>query len=73
MLFPVEKKQPIEEVIIEINQMDADELKIFYKKKLRDSRLSEKGGAGLGFMDMVKNRLRIYSVNIKRGIKNESI
>jgi hypothetical protein len=35
-----------------INRMDKDELTELYKKQMRDGRLSEKGGAGLGFIDI---------------------
>ncbi len=37
-----------------INKLDPDDLKTLYKKQLRESRLSEKGGAGLGFIDIAK-------------------
>jgi hypothetical protein len=35
-----------------INLMDKDELKELYKKQMKEGRLSEKGGAGLGFIDI---------------------
>ena len=35
-----------------INKMDKDELKVLYKKQMKEGRLSEKGGAGLGFIDI---------------------
>lgn len=35
-----------------INKMDKDELKGLYKKQMKEGRLSEKGGAGLGFIDI---------------------
>jgi hypothetical protein len=38
--------------IDEVNSMNADELKDFYKKARLNSRISEVGGAGLGFIDM---------------------
>ncbi len=37
-----------------VNQMDEEEIKAYYKKKILESRISEKGGAGLGFIDIVK-------------------
>ena len=37
-----------------INVMNPDEIKTTYKQMIRKARLSEKGGAGLGFIDMVK-------------------
>lgn len=35
-----------------INMMDKDELKALYKKQMKEGRLSDKGGAGLGFIDI---------------------
>ena len=46
-----------------INSLDLDGIKALYKEKIKASRLSETGGAGLGFIDMVKktkNKL-VYS------------
>ena len=49
-----EKVPEIRERLNHINSLDAAELKAYYKTCLRESRLSEKGGAGLGFIDMAK-------------------
>jgi len=35
-----------------INRMDKDELKGLYKRQMKEGRLSDKGGAGLGFIDI---------------------
>lgn len=35
-----------------VNGMNKDELTELYKKQMKEGRLSEKGGAGLGFIDM---------------------
>jgi len=37
-----------------INALSPDEIKQKYKEMIREARLSDKGGAGLGFIDMVK-------------------
>lgn len=37
-----------------VNNMDEEEIKAYYKQKIVEVRLSEKGGAGLGFIDIVK-------------------
>ncbi len=37
-----------------VNGMDQEQIKTYYKEKILASRLSEKGGAGLGFIDIVK-------------------
>jgi len=36
------------------NSLNPDEIKEEYKKMIKESRLSEKAGAGLGFIDIVK-------------------
>lgn len=35
-----------------INKLDKEELKTLYKKQMKEGRLSDKGGAGLGFIDI---------------------
>jgi hypothetical protein len=35
-----------------VNKLDKDGLKELYKKQIKEGRLSEKGGAGLGFIDI---------------------
>lgn len=42
----------LEHQLREINKMDNGELKDLYQKQMREGRLSEKGGAGLGFIDI---------------------
>ena len=44
----------IKTLLEEINQLDRDQLKELYKKQIKLSRLSSKGGAGLGFIDIAK-------------------
>jgi len=46
--------EEVESLILQVNEMERDEVKEFYKKVLKESRLSDKKGAGLGFIDMVK-------------------
>jgi len=46
--------EEITEMIETVNKMDKDEIKAYYKKKILESRISDKGGAGLGFIDIVK-------------------
>ncbi|MCK4661837.1 MAG: SiaB family protein kinase [Bacteroidales bacterium] len=48
------KIAPIIEIIEQINQLDKDGLKTLYKQQIREGRLSERGGAGLGFIDIAK-------------------
>lgn len=42
------------EVLEKINSLDKDGLKQLYKQQIKEGRLSSKGGAGLGFIDIAK-------------------
>lgn len=44
----------IKKLINKINSLEKDELKLYYKKVLEEGTLSDKGGAGLGLIDMAK-------------------
>ena len=44
----------VEEILKKINSGNKKSLKERYKTKIKKGRLSEKGGAGLGFIDMVR-------------------
>jgi hypothetical protein len=48
------KVQPISEILDKINLLDKEGLKTLYKQQIKEGRLSNKGGAGLGFIDMAK-------------------
>jgi len=55
-----ERKQQICSLIDHVNGLSKEEVKELYVKQMKEARLSEKGGAGLGFIDIVKktgNRL----------------
>ena len=48
-------KVPILEDILEnVNSLDKKELNKLYKQQIREGRLSDKGGAGLGFIDIAR-------------------
>jgi hypothetical protein len=50
-------KQRVEEtreMLDHINSLDKEALNELYKKQMKEGRLSEKGGAGLGFIDIVR-------------------
>lgn len=54
------KRQDLESAIIQVNTATRDELKNMYKKQITEGRLSDKGGAGLGLIEIAKrtrNRL----------------
>lgn len=44
--------EELTEMLENINRMNKDELKALYKKQMKEGRLSDKGGAGLGFIDI---------------------
>lgn len=50
-------KAKVEDTLLrldQVNALDKDGLKALYKERIRDGHISERGGAGLGFIDMVK-------------------
>lgn len=47
-----EKVRDLKELIEQINALGHDELKDLYIKQMREGRLSSRGGAGLGFIDI---------------------
>ncbi len=51
------------EVLEKINSLDKDGLKQLYKHQIKEGRLSHKGGAGLGFIDMAKKTGNKLSYN----------
>lgn len=58
-----DKTKAITKLIDSINQMDDPQLKDLYMKQMREGTLSEKGGAGLGLIDIRRktgNKLDYY-------------
>jgi len=49
-----EKENILSEKLNYINTLSKEELKHYHKLKLKEARLSDKGGAGLGFIDIAK-------------------
>ncbi|HOG20243.1 MAG TPA: SiaB family protein kinase [Salinivirgaceae bacterium] len=49
-----EKIDPLKRSIDTINSLSQEELKALYKKQIREGTLSEKGGAGLGLIDIAR-------------------
>jgi hypothetical protein len=47
-----EKIAALKKMIDEVNKLDQSQLRNLYMKQMREGRLSEKGGAGLGFIDI---------------------
>jgi len=44
----------VKEKIDKVNVLDKDGLKAYYKEIIKNTKISEKGGAGLGFVDMAR-------------------
>jgi len=53
-MIKIEKKTGLQELLEKINEMSKEELKALYKKQIREGALSEKQGAGLGFIDIAR-------------------
>ncbi len=53
-IIDIEKKAFLEEKLSYINTLDKESLREFYKKTLKEATLSQKGGAGLGFIDIAR-------------------
>jgi len=51
------------DVLDKINSLDKDGLKQLYKQQIKEGRLSNKGGAGLGFIDIAKKTGNILHYN----------
>ena len=49
-----QKKKYLEETIKQVNEANRDELKMMYKKQITEGCISEKGGAGLGLIEVAK-------------------
>lgn len=47
-----EKIPALKNMIDKVNELDSPMLRDFYMKQMREGRLSDKGGAGLGFIDI---------------------
>jgi hypothetical protein len=48
------KREPLQKAIDKVNGLPRHDLREMYKKQLSEGRLSEKGGAGLGFIDIAR-------------------
>ena len=59
----------ITKLLKNINVLNKDELKSYYKKILNEGELSEKGGAGVGFIDMARksgNKLSYKFIDVNK-------
>jgi len=61
------KIEELTRILDSINMLDKEGLKQLYKTQMREGRLSEKGGAGLGFIDIARKtgrRLEYHFLSI---------
>ena len=65
-VIATERQSETTELLDHINTLDTDEIKKLYKEKMRDGHLSEKSGAGLGFIDIVKKTGNQIEYRIER-------
>lgn len=49
-----DKMDELKVMLERVNNLNKDELNQLYKQKIKEGRLSEKGGAGLGFIDIAR-------------------
>jgi len=50
----IDKVDGMKKILDEINSLDKEGLKELYKKTIKETVVSDKGGAGLGFIDIAK-------------------
>ena len=64
-----EKIPELTEILDHINSLDKEGLKQLYKVQMREGRLSEKGGAGLGFIDIARKTGRKLDYHFSLSMK----
>jgi len=66
------KVEGLTSMLEEINTKDKDELKTMYKQQMREGKLSEKGGAGLGFISIARKTESKLEYTFKEIDENKS-
>lgn len=64
--------EEVTQMLNKVNSMDQEQVKAYYKEKILASRISEKGGAGLGFIDIVKKTGNKIDFHFERVNENAS-
>lgn len=68
----LEKAKDLRSKLEKINSLDADELKSYYKDVLNNGMMSEKGGGGLGMIDIARKSGKKLDYNFKDIDKDHS-
>ena len=61
-----EKIPELEKSLELVNSLDKEGLSSLYKQQMKDGRISDKGGAGLGFIDIAKKSGNKLSYQFKK-------
>lgn len=69
-LIITKDEKTLKEKIDKVNQMDSKELRTYYKEILNNQEFSDKGGAGLGFIDIKKRSGEYLSYDIEKVNEN---
>ncbi len=67
------KVPSLQEKLKKVNSLSKDELNKFYREILQNKTISEKGGAGLGFITMVKKTKEELAYNFKKVSEDKSM
>jgi len=62
----IEEKQEIEDLIKKLNSLNKESLNKLHKEQMREGKLSEKGGAGLGLMEIVRKSGKPLTYDFKK-------
>ena len=63
-------EEKLKQKIDKVNNMDSQELKAYYRQVLNNEEFSDKGGAGLGFIDMKKRSGEYLSYELSKVNEN---
>ena len=61
-----EKVEKMKEILNSINSLTKEEVKAAFMKQMREGSLSEKGGAGLGFLDIAKKTGNKFQYHVEQ-------
>jgi hypothetical protein len=65
-----EKMEKLKSILDMVNSLTAEEIKAMYLKQMKEGSISERGGAGLGFLDMAKKTGNKFVYKISASIND---